>query len=108
MLLVSKKNGPFTSGTHLTPKQTENTTKYISNQPIKAHRQHSHKHVTNYLTAETAYASLSDHAEKLGLSGVLVTKEADACFIINANKARVRCRQGSATLRDKEKRKSVL
>lgn len=52
-----------------------------------------------YLTAETAYTGLSDHTEELGLPGMLMAQEADACFIINAHKARVRCRQRSATLR---------
>lgn len=45
-----------------------------------------------YLTAEAAYAGLTDHAEKLGLSRMLMTQETYSSFIINTNKTRMRCR----------------
>lgn len=54
--------------------------------------------VTIYLTAKTADAGLAHHAEQLRLSRVLVAQEANACFIINAYKARVRRRKRSASL----------
>lgn len=55
-------------------------------------------YVTVYLTAEAAYAGLADNAEQLRLSGMLVAQEANACLVINAHEARVRCRQGSTAL----------
>lgn len=55
-------------------------------------------YVTVYLTAEAAYTGLADHAEQLWLSGMLVAQEANACFIVNAHKAWVGCRERSTSL----------
>lgn len=63
--------------------------------------------ITVYLTAEAAYAGLADHAEQLRLSRMLVAEEAYACFIINANKAWVRCRERSTSLQGRWMRKKL-
>lgn len=55
-------------------------------------------YVTVYLTAEAAYTGLADHAEQLWLSRMLVAQEAYARLIIDAHKARVRCRKRSTSL----------
>lgn len=62
--------------------------------------------VTIYLTAKTADAGLTNHAEQLRLSRVLVAQETNACFIINTYKARVRCRKRSASLCSSRRRSS--
>ncbi len=64
-------------------------------------------YVTVYLTAEAAYAGLTDHTEQLWLSGMLVAQEANARFIVDAHKAWVRCRERSASLRSKKRKMNV-